>query len=164
MRLVSWNCRGLGNGPAVRGLLDIQKREAPDILFLSETKHEGKWMEWFRWKLEMPNMVAKSSVGNSGGLAMFWRNGLDVTVKSLSKYHIDIQIREEDGWRWRFTGIYGEARSEEKKATWELLRTLSSQYNLPWLCSGDFNEILFNCEKEGGPPRIEASMEGFRGL
>jgi len=30
------------------------------------------------------------------------------------------------------------------------------------LCCGDFNEILFNYEKEGGPPRVERCMEDFR--
>jgi hypothetical protein len=63
--------------------LDVQKREAPDVLFLSETKHDTKWMEWWRWKLEMPNMVARDSEGASGGLALLWRNGIDLTVKSL---------------------------------------------------------------------------------
>ena len=89
MRLISWNCRGLGNDPAVHGLLNVQKREAPDILFLPETKHDRKRMVWFHWKLKMPNMVAKSSNGTSGGLALFWRRDIDVTVKSMSKYHID---------------------------------------------------------------------------
>jgi hypothetical protein len=45
-------------------------------LFLTEIKHDKKWMEWFRWKLEMPNMVAKSSKRTNGGLAMFWRRVL----------------------------------------------------------------------------------------
>lgn len=88
-------------------------------------------------------MVAKSSSGTSGGLALFWRRGIDVTVKSISTYHIDVAIKEE-GWKWRFTGIYGESRNEEKKNTWSLLRLLKEENNLPWLCSGDFNEIWFN--------------------
>jgi hypothetical protein len=92
-------------------------------------------MEWLRWKLEMPNMVTVDNIGARGGLALFWKNEIDVTVKSFSDYHIDNVIKEEDGLRWRFTGIYRESRSEEKEATWELLRTLREQNDLPWLCA-----------------------------
>ena len=110
----------------------------------------------------MTNMVVKDSVGASGGLALFWRKEVNLTVKSLSKYHIDSVIKEEDGMEWRFTGVYGESRSEDKDNTWDTLRSLKDKFNLSWLCCGDFNEILFNYEKEGGPPRAERSMEKFR--
>ncbi|PNT60744.1 hypothetical protein BRADI_5g03822v3 [Brachypodium distachyon] len=71
MELIAWNCRGLGNGPAVRGLLDIQKKEDPDILFLSKTKMCAKRMDWFRWKLGLTQMFVKDCDGRSGGLALF---------------------------------------------------------------------------------------------
>ena len=93
---------------------------------------------------------------------MFWRRGIDVGVKSFSKYHIDSVIKEEDGCEWRFTGVYGESKCEMKDNMWKMLRTLKEIFNLPWLCSGDFNEILFSCEKEGGSPRAESSMRKFR--
>jgi hypothetical protein len=83
-------------------------------------------------------------------------------VKSFSKYHIDSVIQEEDGLKWRFTGIYGEPKSEDRDNTWETLRYLNHQFQMPWLCSGDFNEILFSCEKEGGSHRVEANMHKFR--
>jgi len=124
--------------------------------------HDGKWMEWLRWRLEMPNMVTMDSDGASGGLAMFWRRGIDVGVKSFSKYHIDSVIKEEDGSEWRFTSVYGESKCEMKDNTWEMLRTLKDLFNLPWLCSGDFNEILFSSEKEGGSPWAESSTRKFR--
>jgi hypothetical protein len=110
----------------------------------------------------MPNTVTMDSECASGGLALFWRRDIDLSVKSVSKYHIDSVIKEEDGLEWRFTGIYGESKCEEKDNTWELLRLLKTKFNMPWLCSGDFNEILFGCEKEGGLPRAESSMRKFR--
>jgi hypothetical protein len=71
MRLIAWNCQGLENGPAVRGLLDVQKKEDPNVLFLSKMKHNKRWMEGFRWRLNMPNMVVKDSEGTRDGLALF---------------------------------------------------------------------------------------------
>ena len=43
---------------------------------------------------------------------------------------------------WRFTGFYGEPRRERRHRSWELLHFLSNQSSAPWLCAGDFNEIL----------------------
>ena len=56
MKIIAWNYRGLGNAPAVRGLLRCQKSEVGDILFLSETKMNEKWMEVMRKKLGMARM------------------------------------------------------------------------------------------------------------
>ena len=80
MRIIAWNCRALGNGPAVRGLLDLQKREDPDILFLSETKSDEKRMKHIRWLLGMKHMVVKECRGKSGGLALFWKEGIPVEL------------------------------------------------------------------------------------
>jgi exonuclease III len=71
VKLASWNSRGLGNDPAMNGLLEFQKKEDPDILFLSETKMDRSKLEWLRWKLSMPNMMVKDCVGQSGGLVIF---------------------------------------------------------------------------------------------
>ncbi|KAJ1278868.1 hypothetical protein BS78_04G112000 [Paspalum vaginatum] len=162
MRIIAWNCRGLGNASAVRGLLDIQKRESPDILFLSETKMDWRRMERFRWIINMPNMVVKDCRGSSGGLALFWSKDVDLSVKSRSWYHIDAVIKEEGRGEWRLTGIYGEPKAEEKDKTWRLMRILRNKYKKPWLCIGDFNEVLFSHEKEGGQPKSQACMEKFR--
>jgi hypothetical protein len=135
--------------------------EAPDVLFLSKTKHDNKWMEWWRWRLQMTNMIVKDSTGMSGGLALFWKKDVNLSVKSMSKYHIDAIIWEEDGFEWCFTGIYGKSRSEDKDKTWELLRELKTKLHMPWLCCEDFNEIIFSYEKEGGSPRVERCMEKF---
>lgn len=47
---------------------------------------------------------------------LFWRKGIDVTVRSMCRLHIDAEV-EEDGFNWRVTGVYGEAKAEEKEKT-----------------------------------------------
>jgi exonuclease III len=151
MKIVGWNSRGVGNDPAIRGLLELQKREDPDVLFLSETKATKDMIEWLKWKLGMPNMIVKDCVGRSGGLALFWKNGVDVRLTGfVSRYHIDTEITEPDGFVWRFTGIYGEPKTKKRENTWKLMKTLKHQGDRPWLCIGDFNEILHSWEEEGG--------------
>ena len=69
-------------------------------------------MERFKWLTDMPNLVVKDCVGASGGLAMLWRKGVNVTLKSYSRYHIDVVVKEDDGKVWRLTGMYGEPKAE----------------------------------------------------
>ena len=163
MKAVRWNGRGLGNQPAVQGLQDLQKEEHPDVLFLSETKLDRKGMERLKVTLNMPNMECRDCEGRSGGLAIFWKKDVNLVVRPvMSRYHIDVEITGDDGFVWRLTGMYGESKSGEKDKTWRLLKLLHGQASLPWICFGDFNEILFDSEKQGGQPRAQSCMDKFR--
>jgi exonuclease III len=72
MKLIAWNYRGLGNSPAVCGLLKCQKSEEADILFLSETELDEKrlvtthvqlgWQTWRLW-------IVKEKGGSYGVMA-----------------------------------------------------------------------------------------------
>ena len=76
MKLLAWNCRGLGNAPAVRGLLRCHKAEEADILFLSETKLDDKRMLVFKKKLGMANMEVVDCEGKGWKLLRFGGEGL----------------------------------------------------------------------------------------
>lgn len=107
-------------------------------------------MQCFRWSLGLVNMVVKDCEGKGRGIAVLWRRGVDVTLRNYSKYHIDMDVKDDEGREWRFTGVYGESQSDLKDFTWQTLRNLISVPVKPWLLAGDFNEILFAHEKEGG--------------
>jgi hypothetical protein len=128
----------------------FKEGEDLDVLFLSETKMDERRLEWFRWKLGMPNMTVRNCEAQGGGLAFFWKRCINLMTRMKSRYHIDSFKMEEDGFQWRFIGIYGEPKLKEREATWKLLRTIQHHSNLPWLCAGDFNKILLSWEKGGG--------------
>ena len=99
MRITVWNCRGLRNGPIVRGLLDLQKQEDPDVLFLSEIRMDERGMETFKGMLGMGNMIVKECDGKSGGLALLWKREINLELHNYSRYHIDVEMIENDGFR-----------------------------------------------------------------
>lgn len=50
-------------------------------------------------------------------------------------------------------GFYGQPETEKRFILWQLLDTLSSQYDMPWIVFGDFNEIMHPFEISGGSER-----------
>jgi exonuclease III len=131
MKIAVWNCRGLGNRSTVRGLLGFQKSEGADILFLSETKLDERRMQRFRWMLGLTNMLVHDCGGQGGGIAVLWRRGVDVSLRTMSKYHIDMDIKGTNGGSWRFTGLYGEPHHDHKYKTWITMRNLISYPAVP---------------------------------
>ena len=63
---------------------------------------------------------------------------------------------------WRFTGFYGDPETASRENSWNLLRDLSQRLALPWVCVGDFNEILRLEEKQGWLDRPKRQMQDFR--
>jgi exonuclease III len=161
MSLLGLNCRGLGLAATVGELRDQIRSYNPVVVFLCETKMKSKAMDKLKWSLGFKNGVAVECVGKSGGLALWWRDDADVSVRLWCQYFIDAKIMFE-GKTWRFTGVYGEPRTELRHKTWEALRFLSRQDNIPWLCTDDFNEALSGSEQIGGNPRLETQMLAFR--
>lgn len=80
-----------------------------------------------------------------------------------SHNYIDVEIGVVGSQEhWRFTGLYGFASNGDRMRTWSLIRSLAAQSSLPWVVAGDFNEILSNSEKSGGPLRGAIPMMNFR--
>ena len=80
----------------------------PLIVFLAETWLVEARLGDSRDTLQMRSYFGVSKVNLGRGLAMFWKEGVEVSVESSSLNHIDVLINKnkEDGWR--FTGFYGE--------------------------------------------------------
>jgi len=119
-------------------------------VFLAGTWLEEARLVTIRDSLQFGHYFGVSRITCGGGLAIFWKLGFKLEVESSSQNHIDVVINKGNDNAWCFTRIYGAPEIHLRFETWELIRGLHRQCPLPWLCRGDFNEILKSHEKSGG--------------
>ncbi|KAM6543446.1 hypothetical protein CsatB_007893 [Cannabis sativa] len=163
MNLLSWNARGLGNPTAFRFLRLLISEQAPCVLFLMETKLQAGSVDKFRNSLHFPNGFEVPRTGLGGGLMILWKTEAEVTLNNFSSNHIDCYIEFQDFPSFHFTGFYGHPQSSQRIHTWTLLkRCCDIAPNFPWLVLGDFNEILTQADKIGGPLRHNGQIEAFQ--
>ena len=163
MSAISWNCRGLGNPPTVNALQKVVLEKDPTLVFLMETKFDVLEMDGIKRKIERQQGLVVPSIKWAGGLALLWRNSLQVDIQTYSRRHIDAIVVEEQGTKkWRFTDFYGYPKTGQREESWKLLENFSHRSDLPWICMGDYNEIMHAKEKEGGGVRPEGQMRRFR--
>ncbi|KAL9659220.1 hypothetical protein QQ045_018698 [Rhodiola kirilowii] len=129
MKMLVWNCRGLGNPRAVRALAEVVRVNSPQVVGLIETKLPNRsWMK-LRCQLGFQNCFSVPKRGKSGGLAILWRDELVLEVQNFSNYHVDAVISGAS--QFRFTLFYGHPMVEKRLDSWNLLRKLSLLENKP---------------------------------
>ncbi|XP_016725413.1 uncharacterized protein [Gossypium hirsutum] len=128
-----------------------------------ETKLNDVRMERLRKRCNFQNGIDSSANSSRGGLSLAWNGNDVVQVYSYSSNHIDVEINEiENSKIWHFTDFYGNPNQSSRQESWNLLRHLNSSHSMPWCVCGDFNEIMYAHEKNGGAVRTERQMEKFR--
>lgn len=67
-----------------------------------ETKLTSVKKKNLKWRLGFCNGVFVSRVGLGGGLAIYWKDSVDVTLCSFYNNHIDVIVQEDgDSICWR---------------------------------------------------------------
>lgn len=126
----------------------IEKR--PHFLFLIETKMHSKKLQYLLSLLGFDGLFSVDHVGNSGGLALFWKDGGSLSIQNYSQHHITAFMKlADENCGWVFTGFYGYPDQTQREKSWRLLSTLNNSIQQAWLCIGDFNEIMDQSEKVG---------------
>ena len=78
MKLLAWNCRGLGRHRAIQELVNIVQAQSPMIVFFSKTWSDKERMVWVQDKIFFDGCFTVPSDGRGGGLALLWKTGVNV--------------------------------------------------------------------------------------
>ena len=134
----------------------------PVFLFLMETKIDTKKMENICVVMGFQHAFIVPSKNRSGGLALLWKDNMQVRVRTYSQHHIDVHVyMDSNSWCW-LSSFYGHPKTTKSRETWKLLKHLANMAQSPWVCVRDFNEILVQEEKQGVQEQSLQQMLQFR--
>ena len=107
-----------------------------------ETKLDREVNEKVRRKIQFAHIFVVPRPNQGGRLALLWKEEIKIDVQISSDSHMDavVDIGMDDAWR--ITSFYGNPNFASWEDSWSLLHHLSCRFSLPWICIGDFNEIL----------------------
>ena len=107
MSCIAWNCCGLRNLHTTRELVKIIRAKDPSIVFLVETMVDDVGLEIVQSKIGFDHHWVVLREGRGGGLVIFWKATINLTIEESNKSYIDAFIDKNLENEWRLTGFYG---------------------------------------------------------
>jgi len=115
MKLLSWNCQGLGSPLTVQALKALVVKEKPDLVFFMETKNTEAVILLQR-HLKFPNSHFINPIGLDRGLAMFWQSHISLYVEDSNQHILDtICIDSRKGITMKLTCLHAPVSFQSRK-------------------------------------------------
>ncbi|KAH7848443.1 hypothetical protein Vadar_002760 [Vaccinium darrowii] len=165
MLILTWNCQGVGRTLTSQALGDLVRKNRPSIVFLMESKNNKVKLETISNKLGFDNSSYVDPDGLSGGLVLWWDTDVKLDVEFNSKNYMHVIVSEIASRKvWAGTFVYGCPARAGRNIVWEEIRRIARAELLPWLCIGDFNQVLCNNDKMGGNYPNQSAISLFHEL
>ena len=72
----------------------------------------------FKRNLQFEHMFIVPRVHIGGGLVLFWKSSINLSVETSSKNHIDCIIGKGSEGAWLFIGFYGKSITHKRCELW----------------------------------------------
>ncbi|KAG5631659.1 hypothetical protein H5410_003376 [Solanum commersonii] len=123
-----------------------------------EPFEEKKEIEEYKRKLGMKYALAN---GN-GKIWAFIDEAMDYTIIRDEEQMLTLKLQSQGmDLKMVVSLVYAKCMQSERLQLWDLMETIASSTNLPWLVGGDFNVISNAEEKLGGRSIPESDVEDF---
>ena len=162
MSCLAWNYLGLRNLRTKRELVELIREKDPTVVFLAETLIDEVRLEFIQNSINFGHRWVVPKVGHSGGLVLYWRSLINLTIEGSNKIFMDVVIDRGLESEWHLTGFYGELDTARRNKVWDKLMSLNSRLERPWLCVVILINLLDrmrNWEEQLNPITICNSLE-----
>ena len=106
-------------------------------------------MEEVKDAIGFSGKLAIDAKGKGGGLCLMWKWGVNVEIVEFNKNLVAVKIKEAM-CEWLLVGFHGSPYPAKKRKAWENLCAILESVQGPWVCLGDFNNIVNAEEKYKG--------------
>jgi exonuclease III len=154
MKVISWNCRGMGSKVKEEAIRSLIRTETPDILLVQETKLEDIAFLQASKKLWMKSEArAIPARGASGGIDTLWNdNKFTVLLEVRNTHWLLLKMQNLDTKEtFCLFNVYSPVSVGGKKDCWDSIRRQAELTQLEnIIIAGDLNLTLHPSEKRGG--------------
>ena len=84
-----WNYRGLWNLRTGKELVELVWAKDPSVVFLAKTLTDDARLEFIQRNINFDHRWVVPKVGRSGGLVLYWRSSVNLSIEGSDKYYID---------------------------------------------------------------------------
>uniref|UniRef100_A0A1D1YFE7 Retrovirus-related Pol polyprotein LINE-1 n=1 Tax=Anthurium amnicola TaxID=1678845 RepID=A0A1D1YFE7_9ARAE len=152
MKILTWNVRGLnGVGRRVALKNSLSQFDA-DIYVFVETKvkaHKAKRV--CASILPDYDFIANYESCRDGRIWVLWRSSIvKIQIIDETEQYMHLMVDLGNSKCFILSAIYNSNLALDRLKTWQALKNISSSISIPWLVTGDFNQVRSNDEKIGG--------------
>lgn len=162
MNSLVWNCRGAGARTFPASVKDLMRIYRLDFIAILEPRVSGSHTDDIIRRTGLHQGARVEARGFAGGIWCLWRHSCPpIQVISFSNFCVHLCVNPASPNCWVFFVVYASPQRLEREEVWCELLDFGHSIHEPWCVAGDFNQVLYSHEKQGGSPFNRAASDSF---